>query len=109
MMSVKNLLNTNIKFTYYLFLVLMSLFLNLSAAIAGNGKVPLSWYALPEDYPDKIMDEFDWEDPDDDLKDEVDDIYEAQGDSYDELLRGYLESSAIPLSMRFKHSRIFAI
>ena len=24
-------------------------------------------------------------------------------------LRGYLESSAIPLSMRFKHSRIFAI
>ena len=26
-----------------------------------------------------------------------------------ESLRGYLESSAIPLSMRFKHSRIFAI
>lgn len=86
-MSDKNLLNSNMRLTYYLFLVLMSLFLSLSAAVAGNGKVPLSWYALPEDYPDKTMDEFDWEDPDDDLKDEVDDIYEAQGDSYDELLR----------------------
>ena len=57
-----------------------------TAKEGSDEKMPRSWYMLPEEVDDKNYDGTEWEEPDEDFEDEVDDLFEAQGDSYDRLL-----------------------
>ena len=52
----------------------------------SDASMPKSWYILPEETPGKSYQEDQWEEPDKDFIDDVDDLLEAQGDSYDRLI-----------------------
>lgn len=50
-------------------------------------QMPDTWYKAPQNLPKSFASHFDWEEPSKQFDKEVSDLFEAQGDSYDNLLK----------------------